>query len=117
MVMQRRARGRCERAQWPFWTNPSAMRSCSGPFRQGCSRPREACKVPIDETFGHVASHVAIGIEYRLDDHHSGEVTTMLAEATRLIEGGFQIVHPDEEIIGESPALKEVLRQVEVVAP
>jgi len=41
----------------------------------------------------------------------------MLAEATRLIEDGFQIVHPGEEIIGESAALKEVLRQVEVVAP
>jgi transcriptional regulator with GAF, ATPase, and Fis domain len=40
----------------------------------------------------------------------------MLAEATRLIDDRFQRSHPGEEIIGESPALKEVLRQVEVVA-
>ena len=41
----------------------------------------------------------------------------MLAEATRLIEDRFQRAHHGEEIIGESPALKEVLRQMEVVAP
>ena len=40
----------------------------------------------------------------------------MLAEATRLIEDRFRRSYPGEEIIGESPALKEVLRQVEVVA-
>jgi transcriptional regulator with GAF, ATPase, and Fis domain len=40
----------------------------------------------------------------------------MLAEATRLIEVRFQRSYPGEEIIGESPALKEVSRQVEVVA-
>ena len=34
-----------------------------------------------------------------------------------MIEDRFQRAHHGEEIIGESPALKEVLRQVEVVAP
>jgi transcriptional regulator with GAF, ATPase, and Fis domain len=34
-----------------------------------------------------------------------------------LIEDGFKRAYPGEEIIDESPALKEVLRQVEVVTP
>ena len=41
----------------------------------------------------------------------------MLAEANRCVENRFQRAHQGDEIIGESPALKEVLRQVEVVAP
>jgi formate hydrogenlyase transcriptional activator len=41
----------------------------------------------------------------------------MLADANLVIEDRFQRAHRGEEIIGESPALKEVLRQVEIVAP
>jgi formate hydrogenlyase transcriptional activator len=41
----------------------------------------------------------------------------MLAELKLLSEDGFRSAHQGEEIIGESPALKEVLRQVEIVAP
>ena len=41
----------------------------------------------------------------------------MLAEATLVVEDEFQRAHHGEAIIGESPALKEVLRQVEIVAP
>jgi len=41
----------------------------------------------------------------------------MLAEATLVVVDGFQIEDDSEEIIGESPALKEVLQQVEIVAP
>jgi formate hydrogenlyase transcriptional activator len=41
----------------------------------------------------------------------------MLAEATLLMEDGFRRKPNDDTIIGESFALKEVLRQVEVVAP
>ena len=41
----------------------------------------------------------------------------MLAGANLLIEHRFQRAHRGEEIIGESAALKEVLRQVEIVAP
>jgi formate hydrogenlyase transcriptional activator len=41
----------------------------------------------------------------------------MFAEATRVIDDGIHIEHQGEEIIGASPALKEVVRQVEVVAP
>jgi transcriptional regulator with GAF, ATPase, and Fis domain len=41
----------------------------------------------------------------------------MLAEATLLMEDGFRRKPNDDTIIGASFALKEVLRQVEVVAP
>ena len=41
----------------------------------------------------------------------------MLAEANLCVENRCQRAHHGDEIIGESPALKEVLRQVEVVAP
>jgi formate hydrogenlyase transcriptional activator len=52
-----------------------------------------------------------------LDDDYRGEVTAMFAEATRVIDDGIRIEHHGEEIIGASSAFKEVLRQVEVVAP
>jgi formate hydrogenlyase transcriptional activator len=41
----------------------------------------------------------------------------MFAAATRVIEDRIHIEHHGEELIGASPAFKEVLRQVEVVAP
>jgi hypothetical protein len=52
-----------------------------------------------------------------LDDDYRGEVTAMFAAATRVIEDRIHIEHHGEELIGASPAFKEVLRQVEVVAP
>jgi formate hydrogenlyase transcriptional activator len=41
----------------------------------------------------------------------------MFAEATVGVEDGIHIEHHGEEIIGASPAFKEALRQMEVVAP
>jgi len=41
----------------------------------------------------------------------------MLAGANHVVEDGFRRAHHVEEIIGESPAFKEVLRQMEIVAP
>jgi formate hydrogenlyase transcriptional activator len=52
-----------------------------------------------------------------LDDDYRGEVTAMFAAATRVIEERIHIEPQGEELIGASPAFKEVLRQVEVVAP
>jgi formate hydrogenlyase transcriptional activator len=52
-----------------------------------------------------------------LNDDHNGEVTTMFAEATLVVGGRVQREHHGAELIGASPALKEVVRQVEVVAP
>src|SRR5688572_24295236 len=113
MVTKRRVRGRCALARWPFWTNRSVMRSCCGRSMPRCSCHWEAGKVPIVE----ISFHGAIGIEHTLDDDHNGEITAMLAETTRFVEDRFQRAHHREAIIGASPALKEALRQVEVVAP
>ena len=41
----------------------------------------------------------------------------MFAEATRVVDESIHVEHHDAEIIGASPAFKEVVRQVEVVAP
>ena len=51
-----------------------------------------------------------------MDDDHIGEVTAMLAEAPLVIEDEVQGASHGAAIIGASPAFKEVLRQVEVVA-
>jgi transcriptional regulator with GAF, ATPase, and Fis domain len=45
------------------------------------------------------------------------EARAMLAEATLFMSDGFRQEPNDDAIIGESSALKEALRQVEVVAP
>jgi formate hydrogenlyase transcriptional activator len=60
---------------------------------------------------------MAIGIEQTLDNDHREERAAMLADANLLVEERFHRAHRGEEIIGESPDLKEVLRQVKVVAP
>jgi hypothetical protein len=60
---------------------------------------------------------MVMGIEHTLDDDHREEIAAMLADANLLVEDRFQRAHRGEEIIGESPALKDVLRQVEIVAP
>src|SRR5262245_40025762 len=114
--MLRRAPGPCEPGRWPFWTNRSAKRSCSGRSRPRCRLPRMTAKVHIAETPGHVARHVIWG-EQGLDEDYRGEVTAMFAEATHVIDDSIHIAPQGEALIGESPAFKEVLRQVEVVAP
>ena len=58
-----------------------------------------------------------MGIEHTWDDDHREEISAMFADANLLVEDRFHRVHHGEEIIGESPALKEMLRQVEIVAP
>ena len=58
-----------------------------------------------------------MGIEYTWDDDPREEISAMFADANLLVEDRFHRAHHGEKIIGESPALKEVLRQVEIVAP
>jgi formate hydrogenlyase transcriptional activator len=60
---------------------------------------------------------MVIEIEHTLNGNHREERAAMLADANLLVEERFQRAHRGEEIIGDSPALKELLRQVEVVAP
>src|SRR5262245_35145600 len=113
--MPRRAPGPCAPGRWPFWINRSAMRSCSGRSRPRCHLPEVTAQGHISETSGRVARHVIQG-EQGLDDHYREEVTAMFAEATHVIDDGIHIAPQGEALIGESPAFKEVLRQVEVVA-
>jgi formate hydrogenlyase transcriptional activator len=56
-------------------------------------------------------------VEHTLDDDHTGEIIVISVEAQLLVEDGFQTAHHVEEIVGESSALKEVLRQMEILAP
>jgi formate hydrogenlyase transcriptional activator len=59
----------------------------------------------------------AIAAEQTLNHDQIGEARTMLAEATLFVENGFRREPSGDAIIGESAALKEILRQVEIVAP
>jgi transcriptional regulator with GAF, ATPase, and Fis domain len=52
-----------------------------------------------------------------LDDDDSGEVSAMFADATLIVEDRIQREPHGDALIEASPAFKEVLRQVEVVAP
>jgi formate hydrogenlyase transcriptional activator len=60
---------------------------------------------------------MAMGLEHPLDDDHREERATMFADANLLVEDRFQSAHRGEAIIGDSPALKDVLQQVAIVAP
>jgi formate hydrogenlyase transcriptional activator len=64
-----------------------------------------------------VIRQTAIGVERPSDADDTGEIIAMSTEGKLFVEDGFERAHQVEEIIGESPALKEVLRQVEIVAP
>jgi formate hydrogenlyase transcriptional activator len=58
-----------------------------------------------------------MGVEQTLDDDHREERPAMFAAANRGVAQRGQSAHDGGEMIGESPALKEGWRQVEVVAP
>ncbi len=64
-----------------------------------------------------VASQVAIAVENALDYGKVAESRERLTEEKLYLTEEILIEHNFEEIIGESPALKRVLQQVEIVAP
>jgi formate hydrogenlyase transcriptional activator len=63
------------------------------------------------------AGQIAIAVENALDYGHVNESRARLAEERRYLKEEIQTEHNFEEIVGESPSLKAVLRQVETVAP
>ncbi len=73
--------------------------------------------MPITETAESGASRGESGIERTLDYDSIVEGRAMLAEPTLVVEDGFRREPDGEAIIGESSALKDVLRQVAIVAP
>ena len=64
-----------------------------------------------------VANQVAIAIENALAYHQIAELKNKLAEEKLYLEEEIRTEYTFEEIVGESPALKRVLGQVETVAP
>ncbi len=64
-----------------------------------------------------VANQVAIAVENALAYQQIDELKNRLAEEKLYLEEEIRTEHNFEEIIGESPALKSVLSQVETVAP
>jgi formate hydrogenlyase transcriptional activator len=69
------------------------------------------------EFLSQVANQIAIAVENALDYRHVTESRERLATAKRYLEEEIRTAHQFEEIVGESPALQQVLTQVEVVAP
>jgi formate hydrogenlyase transcriptional activator len=66
---------------------------------------------------GQVAQQVAIAVDNALAYRQIGELKDKLAEEKLYLEAEIRTEYIFEEIIGESAALKEVLKQLEVVAP
>src|SRR5580704_2088436 len=64
-----------------------------------------------------IAGQIAIAVENALDYSHMSESRARLAEERRYLKEEIKIEHNFEEIVGDSPALKSVLRHVETVAP
>ena len=64
-----------------------------------------------------VAQQVAIAVDNALAYRQIGELKDKLAEEKLYLEAEIRTEYIFEEIIGESAALKEVLKQLEVVAP
>jgi formate hydrogenlyase transcriptional activator len=64
-----------------------------------------------------VASQVALAVENALDYGQMAESRERLTEEKIYLTEEILTEHNFEEIIGESPALKRVLQQVEIVAP
>jgi formate hydrogenlyase transcriptional activator len=69
------------------------------------------------ELLNQVAQQVAIAVENGLAYREIAELKEKLNEEKLYLEGEIRTEHNFEEIIGDSAALKQVLRQVEIVAP
>lgn len=63
-----------------------------------------------------VASQIAIAVDNALAFQEIAELKDKLAEEKFYLEDEIQTEHNFEEIVGESPALKQVLQEVETVA-
>jgi formate hydrogenlyase transcriptional activator len=69
------------------------------------------------ELLSEVAKQIAIAVENALAYKQIAELKDKLNKEKLYLEGEIQSEHNFEEIIGESAALKGVLKQVEIVAP
>jgi formate hydrogenlyase transcriptional activator len=69
------------------------------------------------ELLTQVAQQVAIAVENGLAYRQIAELKEKLNEEKLYLEDEIRTEHNFEEIVGESPALRQVLNQVEIVAP
>jgi formate hydrogenlyase transcriptional activator len=65
----------------------------------------------------HIANQIAIGVENALSYRQIVDRVSKLSEEKLYLQDEIRIEHNFEEIIGESPALKKVLEQIQTVAP
>jgi formate hydrogenlyase transcriptional activator len=120
-------------AREPEWF-PAKDRFVAAGVKSGCSAPlvsrdralgvlsvaslRENAFSREDaELFGQVAKHVAIAVENALAFREIEALKNKLVEEKLYLEEEFRTEYNFEEIIGNSPALKRVLAEVETVAP
>jgi formate hydrogenlyase transcriptional activator len=69
------------------------------------------------ELLRHVANQIAIAVENSLAYGQVVERANKLSEEKLYLQDEIRTEHNFEEIIGESPALKQILQQVQTVAP
>lgn len=69
------------------------------------------------DLLGQVAQQVAIAVENALAYRQIAELKDKLAEEKLYLESEIRTEHNFEEIVGESPVLKRLLKQLEIVAP
>ncbi len=81
-------------------------------------RLREGAFSPGDVDFlKQVANQIAIGVENALNYEQISEARERLAEERNYLTEEIRTEHDFEAIIGQSPALKRILKQAELVAP
>jgi formate hydrogenlyase transcriptional activator len=81
------------------------------------SRQVDAFPAADIELLASAASQIAIAVENALAFKRIAELKDQLAEEKLYLEGEIQTQHNFEEIVGESPALRRALQEVETVAP
>jgi len=80
------------------------------------STRRDAFKTDDFGLLNQIAAQLAVALENQHTAHEIEQLKNRLAGEKQYLEGEVESGQPFEEIIGESPALKQVLRQVETVA-
>jgi formate hydrogenlyase transcriptional activator len=87
-----------------------------GALTVGSERP-DAFSSEDVELLGQVAQQVAIAVENALAYRQIEALKEKLDTEKLYLEDEIRTEHNFEEIVGQSPALKQVLKQVEIVAP
>ncbi|MEW6247135.1 MAG: sigma 54-interacting transcriptional regulator [Nitrospirota bacterium] len=135
--------GEAFRAGQPFVVAPGEVSRCQSDFGQRAAAEglKTACCLPLisgerklgtlnvarlrDEPFtpedvellGQAASQIAIAIDNALVHEELRLLQEKLAKEKLYLEDEIRTEYNFEEIVGDSPALKKVLKQVEIVAP